>query len=40
MMANRFGFTPVQVDQIPYDRAVYLLEIETEHLKKQQNDSR
>jgi len=33
--ANRFGFTPEQVDQLPYDRMSYFLELE-QAAKKQE----
>jgi len=31
--AHHFGFTPEQVDRLPYDRMVYFLELETESKK-------
>ena len=33
--ANRFGYTPEQVDNLPYDRMVYFVELERE-IKKQE----
>lgn len=33
--ANRFGYTSEQVDNLPYDRMVYFIELEQE-LKKQE----
>lgn len=33
--ANRFGYTPEQVDNLPYDRMVYFVELERE-CKKQE----
>ena len=31
--ANRFKYTPEQVDNLPYDRMVYFLELEKEYKK-------
>ena len=33
--AHHFGFTPSQVDQLPYDRMVYLIELEQEYKKQE-----
>ena len=32
-LAHHFGFTPKQVDELPYDRMVYLFELEQEYKK-------
>ena len=34
LFANRFGYTPDQVDNLPYDRMVYMKEMEMEYKKK------
>ena len=31
--AHYFGYTPEQTDKIPYDRAIYLMEVEMEAKK-------
>jgi len=31
--AHHFGFTPYQVNKLPYDRAVYMIELEKEFKK-------
>lgn len=36
--AHHFGFTPNQVDELPFDRMVYLFELEQEY-KKLEKDS-
>jgi len=33
--ANRFGYTPEKVDNLPYDRMVYFMELEKEIIKKE-----
>jgi len=40
MFAHCFGFTPEQVDRLPYDRMVYLLALEKEAKKGQKNGAR
>ena len=36
MFAHCFGFTPEQVDALPYDRMVYFLALEQETKKMEQ----
>lgn len=36
--AKHFGYTPNQVDELPYDRMVYMTDLEIE-LKKQEKNS-
>ena len=37
--AHSFGYTPDQVNALPYDRMIYMMELETELEKqKKQND--
>lgn len=31
--AHKFGFTPSQVDELPFDTAIYLMELEKEFKK-------
>ncbi len=33
--ANKFGYSSEQVDQLPYDRMIYFLELEKEFMKMQ-----
>lgn len=35
--AKHFGWTPNQVDKLPYDRMVYMTELEMEFNKQNQN---
>lgn len=37
-MAHSFGFSPDQVNKMPYDRVVYMLELEKE-FKKMESDT-
>ncbi len=35
--AHHFGYTPEQVDELPYDRSCYLAELEKEFKKQVQS---
>jgi len=35
--AHHFGFTPDQVDNLPYDRTSYFAELENEFKKQEKN---
>ena len=36
-LAKHFGFTPNQVDEIPYDRMNYMIDLEMEAQKQEKN---
>ena len=38
--AHHFGFTPEQVDAMPYDRTFYFAELEKEFKKQSMKDGR
>lgn len=38
--AHNFGFTPKQVDEMPYDRTFYFAELEKEIIKQEKQNGR
>lgn len=40
LMAKIFGFTPLQTDEIGYERVVNFLELDAEWRRKEHDDSR